>query len=65
MSYEHLLKNLPEFIEAALVHFWSLHPEDKKRWLSFLGQRIFEVNQGLMKEDEYIAKWKNNDTVSF
>jgi hypothetical protein len=61
-QYKHLLKNLPDFIEAALAHFWSLNPDDKKRWLSFLGQRIFEVNQGTIKEEEYIEKWMKDDT---
>jgi len=57
-QYDNLLKNLPDFIAAVLREFWTLNSSDYARFKSLLGQRIFEVNQGLLRETEYLEKWK-------
>jgi len=59
-QYDNLLKNLPDFISAVLREFWQQNPSDYARFKSLLGQRIFEVNQGLLRETEYLEKWKTD-----
>ena len=51
------IKNLNEFIHAAMCEFWNNRPKEYRDFCTLLGMRITDVKQGVIKEDEYTLEW--------
>ena len=52
------IKDLKQFVKAALSEFWFSHPKVYQSFCVHLGSRIDGLKHGHIQEDEYIRKWE-------